>query len=327
MGKIVEIEDQKLGGLRRYMYFVLHNRKVFAGHTVLFLVLLAALIAPLFSEPALEQRLSRAMEAPSFAGTFSGETPLMGTDSLGRDLAARLVVAVRVSVMVGGLSVAIACVVGTILGLISGYFGGTVDNIIMRIVDALLSLPFVVLAIAIVAAIGSGLINVAMVLGLTGWVTFAKLVRGEVLQIKQMPFIEAAKSIGCSHARILVRHISPQVLGIVLVNITLSFGQMIIAEATLSFLGLGIPPSTPTLGGILSAAQETFFAAWWVVVFPGILLMLIVLSVNIVGDWLRDYFDPKVNFTMPVKGAKGSGEAGIGNRRRESFSVNGEVQS
>jgi len=165
----------------------------------------------------------------------------------------------------------------------------------MRIVDALLSLPFVVLAIAIVAAIGPGLVNVAMVLGLTGWITFAKLVRGEVLRLRQLPFVEAARSIGCSHLRILFLHIAPQITGIVLVTITLTFGQMIIAEATLSFLGLGIPPPTPTLGGILSGAQDTFFAAWWIVAFPGIILMFIVLSVNIIGDFLRDYFDPQID--------------------------------
>jgi peptide/nickel transport system permease protein len=133
---------------------------------------------------------------------------------------------------------------------------------------------------------------VALVLGLTGWVTFAKLVRGEVLRIKEYSFIEAAHSIGCRGTRILFRHILPQTTGIILVNATLTMGQMIISEATLSFLGLGVPPPTPTLGGILSDAQQTFFAAWWIVVFPGLALMAIILAINIAGDFLRDFYDP-----------------------------------
>lgn len=278
----------------RYLRLVGQDTRVVAAHVALLVIVGASLLAPLATQPALQQSLVDSLDAPSL---FNGEsTPgaILGTDSLGRDLAARLLLATRVSLTVGALAVAVACFVGTLLGLLTGYFMGWFDNLVMRIVDALLSLPFVVLAIAIVAAIGPGLVNVAMVLGLTGWITFAKLVRGEVLRIKHLPFVEAARGIGCSHVRILFLHIAPQVAGIVLVTITLTFGQMIIAEATLSFLGLGIPPPTPTLGGILSGAQETFFSAWWLVAFPGIALMMIVLSVNILGDFLRDYFDPQV---------------------------------
>jgi len=279
----------------RYIGAVARDPRVVAAHAILLLMVVAALLAPLATDDALNQRLADSLDPPGFSGAEASRGALLGTDSLGRDLAARLLIATRVSLSVGALAVVVACLVGTFLGLLAGYFMGWFDHLVMRIVDALLSLPFVVLAIAIVAAIGPGLVNVALVLGLTGWITFAKLVRAEVLRIRQLPFVEAARGIGCSHLRILFRHIAPQITGIVLVTITLTFGQMIIAEATLSFLGLGIPPPTPTLGGILSGAQDTFFSAWWIVAFPGITLMLIVLSVNIIGDALRDYFDPHVD--------------------------------
>jgi peptide/nickel transport system permease protein len=297
------------GLLRRYARSLRHDRRAAAAHLLLLLLLAAALLAPFYPADPMEQQLTRALSPPSTRAADTGIPGLggdgppsyLGTDDLGRDLAARLLLALRISLAVGGLSVAVAAGVGTVLGLLAGYFGGVVDSMIMRVVDALLSLPFVVLAIAIVAAIGPGLVNVAMVLGLTGWVTFARLVRGEVLRLRELPFIEAAHATGCSSLRILLRHLAPQVVGLVLVTITLSLGQMIIAEATLSFLGLGIPPPAPTLGGILSGAQQTFFAAWWVVVFPGVLLMLLVLSVNLVGDFMRDFLDPHVRGAVAAR--------------------------
>ncbi|MDC7125195.1 MAG: ABC transporter permease [Spirochaetales bacterium] len=266
------------------------------AHIILLLAVIAAVFANFFPADALEQDLMSSLLPPtlhadSFPGAASSFPHILGTDSLGRDLTARILLAIRISLLVSFFSVVIAMIVGVTLGLVSGYIGGAVDNVIMRIVDALMSLPFVVLAIAVVAAIGPGLINVALVLGFTGWVTFAKLVRGEVLRIREYSFIEAANSIGCSSIRILIKHILPQTMGIILVNATLTMGQMIVSEATLSFLGLGVPAPTPTLGGILADAQQTFFAAWWIMVFPGLILMAIILSINIIGDFLRDYFD------------------------------------
>ena len=268
----------------------------FAAHVVLALAVLAAILAPVYPVDPLKQNLMGSLMPPSLRidhlpGSQSSLPAFLGTDSLGRDLASRIILATRISLAVSFMAVLIATLVGVCLGLISGYVGGIVDSIIMRIVDALLSLPFVVLAIAVVAAIGPGLTNVALVLGLTGWVTFTKLVRGEVLRIREYSFIEAANSIGCSRTRILFRHILPQTSGIILVNATLTMGQMIISEATLSFLGLGVPPPTPTLGAILSDAQQTFFAAWWIVVFPGLALMAIIFAINLAGDFLRDYVD------------------------------------
>jgi peptide/nickel transport system permease protein len=282
---------------RRYFATLLGHPLALAAHAVLALAVIAAVLASVYPVDPLKQNLMSSLMPPSlkvdsFPGSQATVPALMGTDALGRDLASRILLAIRISLAVSFLAVAIATVVGVCLGLVAGYVGGAVDSVIMRIVDALLSLPFVVLAIAVVAAIGPGLTNVALVLGLTGWVTFAKLVRGEVLRIKEYSFIEAAHSIGCRGTRILFRHILPQTTGIILVNATLTMGQMIISEATLSFLGLGVPPPTPTLGGILSDAQQTFFAAWWIVVFPGLALMAIILAINIAGDFLRDFYDP-----------------------------------
>ncbi len=282
---------------RNYLGTLIRHPLALIAHLMLAAAILAAILASLYPSDPLAQDLMSSLMAPSLqADTFPGAATsfphILGTDSLGRDLAARIMLATRISLAVSFLSVLIACTVGVALGLVAGYAGGIVDSVIMRVVDALMSLPFVVLAIAVVAAIGPGLTNVALVLGFTGWVSFAKLVRGEVLRIKEYSFVEAAESIGCSAPRILLRHILPQTAGIVLVNATLTMGQMIISEATLSFLGLGVPAPTPTLGGILADAQQTFFAAWWIVVYPGLALMAIILSINLVGDFLRDYFDP-----------------------------------
>ena len=286
-------------GLRNYLRSVRRHPLVLIAHLLLFLAIAAALAAPMYPVDPLKQDLMSSLMPPSFQsdpifGNGNPVPPIFGTDSLGRDLVARILLAKRISLGVSVFSAAVAALLGVPLGLLSGYFGGLIDTVIMRIVDALLSLPFVVLAIAVVAAIGPGMTNVILVLGLTGWVTFAKLVRAEVLRIRESTFVESAHAIGCSNARILLRHILPQTLGIVLVNITLSMGQMIMSEATLSFLGLGIPLPTPTLGGILSEAQQTFFAGWWIIAIPGITLMLIVVSMNIVGDFLRDFYDPRL---------------------------------
>jgi peptide/nickel transport system permease protein len=288
---------QDLPKRQRYFATLLRRPLALAAHIVLALAVIAAVMASVYPVDPLKQNLMSSLMPPSlkddsFPGSQATMPALMGTDALGRDLTSRILLAIRISLAVSFLAVLIATVVGVFLGLVAGYVGGVLDSVIMRVVDALLSLPFVVLAIAVVAAIGPGLTNVALVLGLTGWVTFAKLVRGEVLRIKEYSFIEAAHATGCSGRRILFRHILPQTSGIILVNATLTMGQMIISEATLSFLGLGVPPPTPTLGGILSDAQQTFFAAWWIVVFPGLVLMAIILAINIAGDFLRDYYDP-----------------------------------
>jgi len=283
-----------LRGFRRYAYMVWKQKRVAGAHLLLFIILVAALLADFYPIDANRQNLFHHLKAPTLSHK-EGEFPrLLGTDPLGRDLLSRLLQATRLSLVVGLLAVAVACGVGTLLGLLAGFVGGLLDHIVMRLADALLALPFVVLAIAIVAAIGPSFANIIFVLGLTGWVTFAKLVRAEVLRIREMDHVEAARAIGCSRMRLLFVHVWPQVVGLVLVNITLTLGQMIIAEATLSFLGLGIPPPISTLGGILSDAQTYFFSAWWIVVFPGIFLVAIVLCVNLIGDYLRDYLDPRM---------------------------------
>jgi peptide/nickel transport system permease protein len=292
--RLSEAFDEIVDSIGNYFVRMSRYRVVLLAHAAIIAIVIAAALANYYPLDPFDQNLMQSLNGPEL-GNPEHFPNLLGTDPLGRDLLVRILLATRISLVVGILSVGIACVVGTILGMLAGYLGGAVDAVIMRVVDALLALPFVVLGIAIVAAIGRSFFNIVFVLGLTGWITFAKLVRGQVLSLKEDEFIEAARAIGCSVTRILIRHVLPQVAGIVLVTITLTLGQMIISEATLSFLGVGIPPSIPTLGGILNDAQTYLFSAWWVVVFPGVVLMAIVLSFNLIGRFLRDYFDPQVD--------------------------------
>nr|AGF93159.1 binding-protein-dependent transport system inner membrane component [uncultured organism] len=289
-----EIVDGALDSVGNYLAQLKNYRVVALAHIAILAIVIAAVFANYYPLNPFNQNLMQSLNGPEISNSEHFPN-LLGTDPLGRDLMVRVLLATRISLIVGVLSVGIACVVGTTLGMLAGYLGGAVDAVVMRIVDALLALPFVVLGIAIVAAIGRSFFNIIFVLGFTGWITFAKLVRGQVLSLKEDEFIEAARAIGCSVTRILTRHVLPQVAGIVLVTITLTLGQMIISEATLSFLGVGIPPSIPTLGGILNDAQTYLFSAWWIVLFPGIVLMVIVLSFNLIGRFLRDYFDPQID--------------------------------
>jgi peptide/nickel transport system permease protein len=283
-----------LSSLGNYLSHLINYKIVLLAHLAILAIVIAVSFANFYPLDPFDQNLMQSLNGPRMSNP-EGFPNLLGTDPLGRDLMVRVLLATRISLIVGGLSVGIACIVGTILGMLAGYLGGLMDAIVMRVVDALLALPFVVLGIAIVAAIGRSFFNIIFVLGFTGWITFAKLVRGQVLSLKEDEYIEAARAIGCSITRILIKHILPQVAGIVLVTITLTLGQMIISEATLSFLGVGIPPSIPTLGGILNDAQTYLFSAWWIVVFPGLALMVIVLSFNLIGRFLRDYFDPQID--------------------------------
>jgi peptide/nickel transport system permease protein len=184
--------------------------------------------------------------------------------------------------------------VGVSLGLVAGYYGGPVDDVIMRLADFELAFPFILLAIAILAVLGPGLSKVILVLGLTGWAQYCRLTRAQVLGLRETEFVEAARTIGASTPRILVRHILPNAMAPVIVIASFSVAGVIIAEASLSFLGLGIPPSVPSWGGMLSEGRTYIERAWWLVTFPGLALMLTVLSINVLGDALRDTLDPRL---------------------------------
>lgn len=259
---------------------------------ILVLLLLVALTAPLIApyDPNTQNLLGR-LKAP---GTFARNTYyLMGSDELGRDLFSRLLYGARVSMLVAVSSVLLSGTVGTILGMIAGYMRGHVETIIMRLTDVFLSIPAILLAIITVAVIGPGLFNLVFVLALTRWPRYARVAYGQTLAVSNMPYVRLSRFMGASMPHILWKHILPNILGALIVVATLEFGLMVLFEAGLSFLGLGVQPPTASWGAMLSVGRNYLSTAWWIAVFPGICLFLLVLSANMLGDQLRDHFDPK----------------------------------
>lgn len=217
---------------------------------------------------------------------------LLGTDQLGRDVFARLIYGSRISLIVGITTVAISSVLGSGLGLLAGYYEGRLGTILMRIADIQLAFPFLLLAIALAAVLGVGLLNVILILGIAGWVSFGRLTRGQVLSIKQKEYIEAARAVGANAPTIIVWHVLPNVVTPIIVVATAAVANNIVVEASLTFLGLGVQPDLPSWGNMLAGSRDYLNVGWWMSVFPGLALTLTVLTVNLLGDWLRDYLDP-----------------------------------
>jgi len=267
---------------------IIHSRSAVFGGSLLALVILAALAAPLISpyDPIkTNQRLS--LEAPSLAH-------LMGTDRFGRDIFSRVVWAGQASLPIGLVSVAIGVVVGVTLGLLAGYYGGWVDAVSMRLVDLLLAFPGILLALAIIAILGGSLTNLMIAVGIAAIPEYVRITRGTVLSLKQREFVLAARVIGCRGAAIMLRHILPNVVAPLIVLATLGMAAAIITGSALSFLGLGIKPPTPEWGNMLAEGREFLQRAPWVAFFPGAAIMLTVLSINLLGDGLRDALDPRM---------------------------------
>ena len=222
----------------------------------------------------------------------------LGTDRLGRDMTSRIIHGARVSIAAGIAAVAVGGIIGILLGLISGYYGGWADTLIMRTTDAMLSLPIILIALLFAVVFGPSFRNLILVLGLVMWARFARLVRGEVLSWKEREFVALARVAGCSSFRILRRHIFPNIINPLVVLATLQVGWVIIVEASLSFLGAGIPPPTPSWGAMIADGRSHITTAWWLSFFPGVALVLVVLSINLLGDWLRDFLDPRTRNLM-----------------------------
>ena len=263
------------------------------GLVILFLFVTAALFSELLAPHSpVEQDITQALQAPFFIEGGSWKH-LLGTDELGRDIFSRIIFGARISIVVGFIAVAISGFIGTCLGLISGYFGGRIDSVIMRLADIQLSMPYILIALALIGALGPSLRNIIIVIGITSWVDYGRVVRGEVLSIKENEFVDLARIAGCSTYRILLKHIFPGVINSLIVLATLMLGRIIIFEAALSFLGLGVQPPTPSWGIMLADGRQYLTYAWWLATFPGFAIMLVVLGTNLVGDWLRDMLDPK----------------------------------
>lgn len=231
---------------------------------------------------------------PPFWQDASNRIHLLGTDQLGRDVLSRVIYGLRVSLLIGILAVAISAFFGIVLGLIAGFYGGIFDDIIMRIADVQLAIPLILLAIAVIVVLGSSVNVLILVIGLTQWMAYARMVRGETLSLREKDFITSAYAVGASDLRIILRYIFPNTLASLMVLITLNMALVIVLEAGLSFLGLGIQPPEPSLGTMLSESKNYISRAWWLSTFPGLTIMIIIMGINLLGDGLRDVLDPRL---------------------------------
>lgn len=262
------------------------RRSTRVGAALVLVVITTAAVSLLWTpHPPGEQELNRSLLPPAWVADAAVGFPL-GTDLNGRDLFSRIMVGAQASLFVGLASVLIGGCIGMVLGLLAGYFGGWVDALIMRLVDIQLSLPGVLLAVAILAAIGKGLFNVVLVLGFVSWVQYARLVRGSTLAARAQEYVLGAQAMGASDTRIMARHILPNIAGPLMVIATINVSTNILSEAALSYLGVGVPLSTVTWGGMLSEGKQVFAVAWWNALWPGLAILLTVFGTNLLGDGL-----------------------------------------
>jgi len=268
------------------------RRLVVAGGLFVLALALMALAAPWIApQDPLRQSLRARLVGPTMQAS-DGKAHLLGTDHLGRDVLSRTIWGSRVSLTVGFAAVLIGGLIGSGLGILAGYRGGFTDSIIMTIADAQLAFPFILLAIGIIAVLGPSFTTLIVVIGLSGWVGYARVLRSQVLVLRSREFVDAIHALGGSVARVVIRHIVPNVLSSLVVVATLELARSIVLEATLSFLGLGIQPPTPSWGVMVQEGREYLHSAWWISTFPGLVLMVTSLAVSRTGDWLRDLLDP-----------------------------------
>lgn len=259
----------------------------------LLLIVLVAIFAPLIAPyPENAQNLAAGLRPPVWAhgGTSSH---LLGTDQLGEDVFSQIIYGTRATLLVGVTATLLAALLGTVIGLIAGYFGGVRDQLLMRLADMQLAFPAILLAMVLVAVIGPSILFLIIVLGVTGWVSYARVIRAEVVRLRTMEFVTAARSIGVRDLTIIRRHLLPNVIAPLATIGTLQVASIIIIAASLSYLGLGLPPSVPSWGAMVQAGQIYLRTAWWIAVFPGIALVLTTIAINLAGDLLRDIADPR----------------------------------
>lgn len=268
--------------------------RVCAGSAVVLALVLVAVFAPLLAphnpnEINLAARLTPPAWDPEGSPNY-----LLGTDQLGRDILSRIIFGSRVSLMVGFFSVLTSGLFGILLGLTAGYYGGRLDSVVMRITDIQMALPFMLLALLVVALLGPSLTNVIIVFTVTAWSTYTRIVRASALSVREQQFVEAARALGANDLRIMLRHILPSLISPLLVVASFEMARIITTEAALGFLGLGVPPPTASWGNMISDGRAYVEGAWWISTFPGLVLMMTVLGINLLGDALRDLLDPEL---------------------------------
>ena len=262
------------------------NRMAMAGAGIVAVMFLLALVAPLAGDPGAIDIAAR-LQAP-------GVGHWLGTDDLGRDVLTRILYGARISLLVGFVAVGIATTIGILIGAVAGYYGRWSDAVIMRFVDIMLCFPTFFLILAVIAFLEPSIWNIMAIIGLTGWMGVARLVRAEFLSLRERDFVLAARAIGASDARIIFRHILPSALSPVLVSATLGVAGAILTESALSFLGIGVQPPTPSWGNMLIVGKQTLGTAWWLSAFPGLAILLTVLGYNLLGEGIRDALDPRI---------------------------------
>ena len=263
------------------------NRLALAGAGIVVLMFLLAVLAPFVARDPGAINISLQLQPPSWS------YPL-GTDDLGRDVLARILYGARISLLVGFVAVGIATTIGILLGSLAGYYGGWVDSLIMRFVDIMLCFPSFFLILAVIAFLEPSIWNIMIIIGLTGWMGVARLVRAEFLSLRERDFVVAARALGAKDGRIIFRHILPNAISPVLVSATLGVAGAILTESALSFLGIGVQPPTPSWGNMLIAGKQTLGTAWWLSAFPGLAILITVLGYNLLGEGIRDALDPRL---------------------------------
>ena len=274
---------------------LLRKKAVLLCGTLLIIAVICALFPNIVSpQDPYKQFLMLRLKPPSF---MEGGRPgyYLGTDHLGRDTFSRIIYGARITLLVSLLAVAVSSVVGIAAGLVAGYYGGSWDGVILRLIDMQLAFPVVLLVIAVVAVVGPSLTNLIIIMGLSGWPRMARIVRGAVLSVRGLEYVDAARAIGAGSLRIMAYHIMPNILSAIVVYASFELARMILLEATLSFLGLGVQPPTPTWGGMISDGRNYISLSWWVSLFPGLAIGAVIMTFNILGDELRDALDPQLN--------------------------------
>ena len=288
------VVDQLKSGQASHRWRKLRNPSTGLSLLLLLVMVVCAAVPELLSpHDPYQQDLAKRLLGPVFSANFD-QAHLLGTDQLGRDVLSRIIHGARITLLVSVLAVVMSSILGTAVGLYSGYRGGWVDLVVMRLIDMQLAFPVILLVIAVVAVVGPSLTTLVVIIGLSGWPRFARVARGSVLSAKEMDYVDAARAVGAGRWRIMVQHILPNIMSALIVYASFELARMVLLEATLSFLGLGVQPPTPTWGGMINDGRQYIFQSWGVSFFPGLAILLLILIFNMLGDDLRDALDPRL---------------------------------